>query len=188
MKTNLDPSDPMNMFRSAKPMIIQTPAEAKAKQRKHDEADLHLSYCSWLKHQYPKADFVRHEKEKKRSHFLGNLMKKYNSLDGLPDFELLERSGRIDFTDIDYDGAFDNHCYMYQGLYIEFKKPGEHWLEARSGLVKKAYQHQYECHCKLWDKGYCVYFCNDLDKAIELTNAYMNSKPLPRQLYKRHVL
>jgi len=139
--------------------------------RKHSEADLHLAYVSWLRKQYPKADFVRHEKERSRSHYLGNLMKKYNSLDGLPDFELLEPI-RKGFAEGDY----------YR-LYIEFKKPGEYWLEARTGHVKKAYRHQYACHVKLWQKGSCAYFCNDLDKAIEITNAYMNGSPLPQQIY-----
>jgi hypothetical protein len=157
---------------------VMTDQQAKEKdQRKHDEATLHLQFCRWIKKEHPDLLFIRHEKEKKRSHFLGNLMQVYNSLDGIPDFELLEPIiyGKHEFGK------------MFNRLYIEFKKPGEYWLEARTGNVKKAYRHQYACHVKLWQKGSCAYFCNDLEIAKELFRAYLLGKPHPQQIYKLHL-
>lgn len=145
---------------------VMTEQEAKEKdKRKHEEADLHLKFCGWLKTNYSDVLFIRHEKEKARSSFLGNLMQKYNSLDGIPDFEAVLNCGAL------------------YGFYIEFKKPGEHWLEVRTGLVKKAYVHQYECHVKLWKRGRCAYFCNDFDEACKLFKAYKAGNPLPMQLF-----
>jgi len=174
-------------MKSAKKMDIKTPEEAK---RKHLEAELHLSFCAWLKKEYPNVMFVRHEKERSRSAFLGNVMQKYNSLDGLPDFECLEQSGALN-VDVECENCDHVSDYFvdgrkYQGLYIEFKKPGEDWLEVRTGLVKKAYAHQYKCHLHLWSIGRCAYFCNDLEQAKKIFLQYISAYPLPKQEYGIH--
>lgn len=140
--------------------------------RKHEEADLHLSFCSWLKKAHPTVKFVRHEKERRRTHFTGNLMVKYNSLPGLPDFEALHFTLR-------------NLQVEYYGFYIEFKKPGEKWTD-KHGYIKKQYQHQYECHLHLWSIGRVAYFCNDLEDAKKLFLAYMDGSPEVQQIYKVH--
>lgn len=151
--------DPFNQYTSAKYQGIVKP-----KKRKHEEATLHLQFCGWIKTTYPDLMFVRHEKERARGLLTSNLMQKYNNLDGLPDFESIVS------------------CGAYFGLYIEFKKPGEYWLEKNS-YVKKAYQHQYECHVKLWQQGRCAYFCNDLEVAKWLLTSYLNGVPYPMQVY-----
>jgi hypothetical protein len=191
--SNLPKNDPMNMFSNPKKYQgIMTEKEAKQKdKRKHEEADLHLSFCSWLKSEYPEKMFVRHEKERSRSHFLGNLMQKYNSLDGLPDFELLERSCasicNIECSTCDMDDDYYVDGFDYQGLYIEFKKPGEDWLEVRTGNVKKAYIHQYKCHVHLWSVGRCAYFCNDLEQAKIIFIKYITGVPLLQQIYNYYI-
>lgn len=141
--------------------------------RKHEEANLHLSFANWLKKEYPEVMFVRHEKERKRNGFLSSLMEKYNSLGGLPDFECLHNVRGL------YGPFF--------GLYIEFKKPNEKWLEA-TGYVKKAYTHQYLCHKHLWNVGRCAYFCNDLETAKKLFADYITGFPQPQQVYQYHDL
>lgn len=152
--------------------------------RKHEEADLHLSFCSWLKKYHPTVKFVRHEKERRRTHFTGNLMVKYNSLAGLPDFEALERVNV--HSEIEGDNGFTYWQWdYYAGFYIEFKKPGEQWTD-KHGYIKKQYQHQYECHLHLWSIGRVAYFCNDLEEAKRLFLAYMNGTPSPQQIYPIH--
>lgn len=135
---------------------------------KHEEADLHLSFCKWIRKEYPNLIFVRHEKEGKRSKFLQSLVKAYNSQAGLPDFELL---------------SLGIKQQERTGFYIEFKKPGEKWLLKDGYTIKPDYEHQYEMHCHLWLIGRCVYFCNDLEAAKELFTAYVNGNPYPQQRY-----
>lgn len=131
---------------------------------KHEEATLHLQFCKWVKKHYPDFKFVRHEKEKARSVFLQGLMKVYNSIGGLPDWEGI----------MPYGGC--------NGLYIEFKKPGEQWQV--KGIVKAVYQHQYEFHLHAWSIGRCAYFCNDLMTAQDIITFYINGTPLPQQRYE----
>lgn len=131
----------------------------------HKEADLHLKFCKWVKSNYPNFEFVRHEKERKRSNFLQSVHKVYNTADSLPDFELLEVSG------------------LNNRLYIEFKRPSENWLMADGISIKTEYAHQYLYHQKLWERGSCVYFCNDLEVAKDLLISYVAGKPCARQLY-----
>lgn len=159
----MDKYDPMNMYKSAPrgrgKVVTELP------KRKHEEADLHLAFCKWIKLQYPKIEFIRHEREKARGYMLQGLFKIYNSLEGVPDFELVEPS------------------HGFNRLYIEFKKPGEKWL-LRDGLtVKPDYVHQYECHMKLWNKGSAVYFCNDFEDAKGKLISYLEGKPQEKQKY-----
>lgn len=157
-------------FKSAKDAKIVAQGHT---DRKHEEADLHLSFCSWLKKHHPIVKFVRHEKERRRTNFTGNLMVKYNSLPGLPDFEAMEVcEAKVNET----------WTTIYQGFYIEFKKPGEQWTD-KHGYIKKQYQHQYECHLHLWSIGRVAYFCNDLEEAKRLFLAYMDGMPIPQQIY-----
>lgn len=97
---------------------------------------------------------------------LQGLFKVYNSMQGVPDFELIEAAHGLN------------------RLYIEFKKPGEKWL-LRDGLtVKPDYVHQYECHVKLWQKGSAAYFCNDLEQAQNLLVSYLKGCPVKKQEYR----
>lgn len=134
------------------------------KPNSHEESNLHLAFCKWLKLQYPHIGFIRHERERARSKFSGSLMALYNSLDGIPDFECV-------------DGL-----HGFKSLFIEFKKPGEKWLD-KYGYVKKEYEHQYKCHLKLWDKGKPAYFCNDLEMAMQIFRAYSHGVVLEKQIY-----
>ena len=170
----LDKNDPMNMFRNPKKYQgIMTEKEAKEKdKRKHEEADLHLLFCKWVKLQYPNDHFVRHECEKARSFFMQNLFHVYNSgLDKLPDFELLEPA-------TDSFGYFVSHR-----LYIEFKKPGT-TLTLKDGItIKPEYSGQYKRHVRFWEQNSPAYFCSNFDEAIKLFIAYKNGKPLPMQIF-----
>lgn len=130
---------------------------------KHEESTLHLQFCKKIKKHYPDLAFIRHEREKQRSKFLGGLMKVYNSVDGIADFELIEPVS------------------AYFGLYIEFKKPGEEWQV--KGVVKAKYQHQYLFHQQAWNRNRPAYFCNDLDAAWNIFLNYINGTPLPMQKY-----
>lgn len=126
---------------------------------KHEEADLHLAFCKWVKKTYPEDNFIRHEREGKRSAYMQNLFKVYNNgIDKLPDFEAL----------------------IGDGFYIEFKKPGEKWLLKDGKTVKPSYAGQYKTHKLLWDLGRCVWFCNDLEVAKGLYGAY-KSGLIPKQ-------
>lgn len=146
----------------------------------HAEADLHLAFCKWVKLQYPKLQFIRHEREKARSPYMQMLFKQYNGeFDKMPDFELIEPC-RLVFK---YDGV---ECYndIANRLYLEFKRPGT-TLTLRDGItIKPAYSRQYECHKMLWDKGSCAYFACSFDEAIELFLAYINHTPKPMQKFK----
>lgn len=157
--------DPMQMFRSAKNAKVVTPAEDKQKVIKYEESELHLKFCKWVKKNYPNVDFIRNERERKRNALgAGAIMAVYNSIAGMPDFECL-----------------DSNQYL-KGLYFEFKKPGESWLN-KHGQVKPAYAHQYACHLKLWRKGRAAYFVNDLQIALDIFTAYMNDQVLAKQQY-----
>ena len=159
--------DPLEMYRGAKePKVVQ-----EEKKRQYKEADLHLAFCMWLKKEYPYLLFTRHEREGKRTFGAQNRMKKYNSVDGLPDFELIQQVG-------------DNDDRRWHGLYIEFKKPGESWLEQDGKTVKTQYTKQYQFHIQAWKLGRCAYFCNDIDIAIDLLINYLDGHPLPRQVYE----
>lgn len=138
--------------------------EGEEKKRKHEESNLQLAFCKWVSKAYPNLDFIRHEREAKRGYVSGSLMKVYNSLDGIPDWECL-------------DGL-----HGFKSLYIEFKKPGELWLD-KHGYIKPVYQHQYECHQKLWDKGKPAFFCNDLLEATRILQNYINGELPKRQSY-----
>jgi hypothetical protein len=133
--------------------------------RKHLEADLHLSFCKWIKLQYPKLEFIRHEREKARGFMLQGLFKIYNSLSGVPDFELIKPVNG------------------FSRLYIEFKKPEEKWLLRDDITVKKEYAHQYLCHLTLWDSGSCAYFCNDFEDAKRKLILYLDGNPEKKQEY-----
>lgn len=136
----------------------------------YKEADLHLSFCKWLKKEYPELSFVRHEKEGKRSKYMQSLILQYNSIDGIADFELIER------------------VEPYNGLYIEFKKPGEKWVQRDGVTVKKDYEHQYRFHMNAWDIGRCAYFCNDFLEAKCILQAYLTGRPLPKQILQLNIV
>lgn len=162
----LNKHDPMNMFRSAKTAKIEKPETTQPKKkRQYHEANLQLSFCRWVSLQYPKLDYIRHEREGKRSNFMGQLMGKYNSIGGVPDWELLDGFG------------------MWNGLYIEFKKPDEKWLN-KHGQVKPDYAHQYNFHRKSWKRLRPAYFCNSLDDAMIIIQRYVSGDPLPPQQYE----
>jgi len=157
----LDKNDPMSMFHSRKHAKVVKPDQAK---RKHEEADLHLAFCKWVKLQYPKLDFIRHEREKQRSFLMQNLFKMYNTEnDKMPDFELLHPSGK------------------YHRLYIEFKKPGTKLTTKDNITIKPEYLGQYVRHVKFWDQDSCAYFCSDLYKAQTLLERYLSGHPEPMQ-------
>lgn len=142
---------------------------------KHEESDLHLKFCKWVKKEYPGLQFVRHEREQKRSFYMQNLMQVYNSdEDKLPDFELLQPSAMI---------PYQEKAWHYHRLYIEFKKPGESWLMADGKTVKKPYRGQAARHQAFWDIGSCAYFCNDLQDAKILFELYIIGTPRPKQVY-----
>lgn len=158
----------MTDYLSKKEMAEIMPGFAYSKPRAkptHKEADLHLAFCKWIKKEYPHVPFIRHEKEKARTPFLRSLLQVYNNLDGIPDFEATFAAG------------------LKNGLYVEFKKPGEGWLMADGKTVKTAYRHQAGCHRILWRQGRCAYFCNDLEIAKELFRSYLNGEPFPQQEY-----
>lgn len=155
-------NDPIQMFRSAKTAkVVQS---EQPKKRAHAESDLQLAFCKWVRFQYPKVDFIRHEREAKRSLFMGQLMGKYNTLGGIPDWECLNGIGAAN------------------GLYIEFKKPGESWLN-KHGQVKPAYAHQYACHKKLWSLNRPAYFCNSLEDAMDIFTSYWSGIIVSPQEY-----
>lgn len=146
--------------------------EGEEKKRKHEEADLHLLFCKWVKMQYPNDQFVRHEREGKRSFYMQNLFKVYNSdLDKLPDFELLEP-------------VYMDSAQCLHRLYIEFKKPGT-TLTLRDGItIKPEYKDQYKRHVRFWEQNSPAYFCSDFDEACKLYRAYKEGKPLPMQVFR----
>jgi hypothetical protein len=139
-----------------------------APKRKHEESTLQQQFCQQVRKIAPTIDFVRHEREKSRSLFMGSLMGVFNSLDGIADWECLD--------------AFGN----YHGMYIEFKKPGTKWLMADGITVKKEYTHQYLFHQRMWNKGRPAYFCNDLLAGLLLLRKYTECDPYPMQEYKIH--
>lgn len=156
-----DKNDPMSQFNGRKTSKIVTPDQAK---RKHEEADLHLTFCKWVKLQYPKLDFIRHEREKARSFFLQNLFKVYNNgADKMPDFELLHPIGK------------------YHRLYIEFKKPGTKLTLKDNITIKPEYREQYVRHVKFWDEDSPAYFCDDLMEAQILLTRYLQGFPVEKQ-------
>lgn len=164
--------DPMEMFGNAKqPKIV------KEITRKHEEADLHLKFCKWVKKEYPNDQFIRHEREKARSFMMQNLMKCYNSdIDKMPDFELLEPS------DITYQVAGID-IYRFYRLYIEFKKPGT-ILTLKDGItIKTEYSAQYKRHVLFWKQNSPAYFCSDFEEAKRLFINYKNGTPLPMQIF-----
>lgn len=161
--------------------------EADVKKRKHEEADLHLLFCKWVKLQYPNDQFIRHEREGKRSFFMQNLFQVYNSdLDKLPDFELLEPSNPITYDSIHplMRGDHEIIAYKYHRLYIEFKRPGT-TLTLRDGItIKPEYKDQYRRHVRFWEQNSPTYFCSDFEEACELFRAYKSGNPLPMQVFR----
>lgn len=180
MKEATDPFAIMSTYKGGKPPKVNPPA------RKHEEADLHLSFCSWFRENYPEIPFVRHEKERKRSYALQNMMLAYNALDGLTDMEVFAQSGNykadVECEQCDHVSDYYVGGCIYQGLYIEFKKPGEKWL-TKDGKIKPQYEHQYKCHQFLWSIGRPTYFCNDLEDAKNIVIKYLSGSPLAKQEY-----
>lgn len=168
------------LFGSKNQKIMNGTFKERAKP-KHEEADLHLSFCKWVKLTYPNDQFIRHEREKQRSPFLQNLFKIYNSdLDKMPDFELLEPSHVI----INANVTPPFIGYRYLRLYIEFKKPGT-TLTLKDGItIKPEYSEQYRRHIRFWEQNSPAYFCSSLDDAIAIFNAYKVGRPLPMQFFK----
>ncbi len=153
-----------NHMKSFKHKVIKE----EPKKRSHAESTLQQQFCQRVRKIAPTVDFIRHEREKQRTKFMGSLMGVFNSLDGIADWECIDSFG------------------IYHGMYIEFKKPGENWLMADGVTVKKDYTHQYRFHQRAWIKGRPAYFCNDLEKAEELLLAYISGNPLPMQVYEIH--
>lgn len=140
--------------------------ESEDKPRKHEEISLQAQFCNWVKKEYPDIKFLRHEREKARSNFMGNQMKVMNSAGSMPDWETTEVIGN------------------YTGLLIEFKKPGEKWLLKDNVTVKPAYAHQYACHLGLWKQRRVVYFCNDLEIAKIIIQQYLQGRTMRQRIYK----
>ena len=165
----MEKRDPMQMFKSAKTPKIVTEIT-----RKHDESDLHLKFCKWVKNTYPNDQFIRHEREKQRSAFMQNLFRCYNSdNDKMPDFELLEP---VYSTRIPYP--------VYHRFYLEFKKPGT-ILTLKDGItIKPAYADQYRRHVAFWKQNSPAYFCSDFIEACKLYVAYKSGAPLAMQVFK----
>ena len=156
----------MNVFYKSAPTGRGKIIQRGEKVRKHEESDLHLSFCKWVKLQYPHLQFIRHERESKRSPFMQNLFRIYNSdNDKMPDFELLHPSGR------------------YHRLYIEFKKPGTKITLRDGKTIKPEYKDQYKRHIQFWCEESCAYFCDDLLIAMELLKAYLSENPVEMQNY-----
>lgn len=155
----------------------------------HQEADLHLAFCKWVKKEYPHLQFVRHEREKQRSAYMQNLMRCYNSdIDKLPDFELLDRSGSLKIGWYNEPGkglvyySPNMAQQIYYGLYIEFKRPSRTWVN-RDNSIRSDCKAQYATHCHLWSIGRCAYFCNDLEDAKAILRDYLAGSPKPKQNY-----
>lgn len=157
--------DPMNQYQS-KPRNFGSILQRGETVRKHEESDLHLAFCKWVRLQYPNDEFIRHEREKARSPFLQNLFKIYNSgNDKMPDFELLHPSGK------------------YHRLYIEFKKPGTKLTLKDNATIKTEFADQYKRHRAFWNENSPAYFCNSFEDACELYKSYKSGNPLPMQLF-----
>jgi hypothetical protein len=159
----LDEMNFMGIKANYKAPILTEEEDQERKASLHEESDLQLSFCNDVKKKYPELMFIRHEREKSRSHYMGNLFKVFNSVDGVSDWECL--------TPVGY----------YNGMYIEFKKPGEHWLS--DGTVKERYAHQYLFIMKAWQIKRPAYFCNDRNEAMRILDAYISGTPLPMQQY-----
>ena len=158
----IDYTDPLSQYRSGKTAKVVS----EMPKRKHEEANLHLAFCKWVKLQYPKLSFIRHEREKARSYMMQNLFKMYNSHnDKMPDFECL------------------NPVNGKSGFLIEFKKPGLNWLMRDGITIKKDFDDQYKCHLMLWELNRVVYFCNDFEDAKRKLILYLDGKPEKKQEY-----
>lgn len=154
-------------MKSALAAKILTVAEDKSiRSSRHAEISLQAKYCAWVKGNYPNIKFLRHEREGKRSYVAQNLNKKLNNAGSMPDMEFLEPVGK------------------YLGLLIEFKRPGEDWLLKDGITVKPKYADQYANHCMLWDKGYVVYFCNDMEIAKQIWMQYYSGRNMRQRIYK----
>ena len=83
----LDKNDPMNMFRSAKPMKIETLAEAKKKRdSRNAETDLQTKICTWLRNEYPGIVFLSDfAAGLKLSPYLAGIRSKQSCDDKVPD-------------------------------------------------------------------------------------------------------
>lgn len=160
----MEKRDPMLMYKGAKTPKITTDTK-----RHHYEADLHLSFCKWVKKKYPTLLFTRHERERKRGFFDGQAMKVYNSIDGLPDWE-----GLIPVI----SGPF-----IWCGIYIEFKKPTEKWIMSDGETIKPEYEHQHRFHIQSWKINRPAYFCNNLETAKLILVSYLSGSPLSKQVY-----
>lgn len=175
-------------MKSHKHKVVTEAQEQSSKESKHAESTLHLQFCKWVRDDLPKEhpnlanyplQFVRHEREKFRSKYSGNLMKIYNSdWDKLPDFEGLFQSGIIKPSHQLLLGF--NHAF---GLYIEFKRPGRTITLADGITIKSEFLMQYRCHMHLWSIGRCAYFCNDLEEAKKLLTDYLAGNPRPMQKF-----
>ncbi|HXP53161.1 MAG TPA: hypothetical protein VN922_24670 [Bacteroidia bacterium] len=158
---NATDADKLKMlgFKSAKKPRAET-------KRKHEEITLHAQFCNWVRVNYPEVKFLRHEREKARSKFMGNQMKVMNTAGSMPDWESTTTTER------------------YAGLLLEFKKPGEKWLMADNETIKAEYAFQYHCHVGLWKQRKVVYFCNDFDIAKLILKQYLEGRTMRQRVYK----
>lgn len=165
----MEKRNPLEMFPGAKEAKIVPDTK-----RQHHEADLHLSFCKWLKQNHPTDQFIRHEREKARSAYMQNLMQCYNSdNDSMPDFELLEPQQH-----------YRSSTIIYHRLYIEFKAPGT-IITLKDGItIKPAYADQYRRHLQFFLQGSPAYFCSDLEEVKRLYLAYKSGCPLPKQEFR----
>lgn len=187
---NRTPTEKEDLFFGKK---VAKALRGETKQRKpnsHEEADLHLAFCKWVRKEYPNDQFIRHEREGKRNPFMQNLFGIYNSdLDKMPDFELLEPSGltHVAMPKGSHCGYYYHNdkpaTYTYYRLYIEFKRPGTILTLCDGITIKSEYLMQYKRHIRFWEQNSVAYFCSDLEVAKELFRAYKDGNPLAMQVF-----
>lgn len=178
---NRTPTEKEDLFFGKKVAKVLRGESKQRKPNSHEEADLHLAFCKWVRKEYPNDQFIRHEREGKRSPFMQNLFGIYNSdLDKMPDFELLEPSHRYDIN-----AGYGNIevAYRYLRLYIEFKRPGTILTLRDCITIKSEYLMQYKRHIRFWEQNSVAYFCSDLEVAKELFKAYKDGRPLAMQVF-----
>ena len=151
-KTRQDFTDPMSQYYSKRTAKVVVP--------KQKEWSIQLSFCKWLKLQYPDVKFRSDIQSAGRlSPQMQNIKKILDPYRGWPDIMIYLKRG--------------DRC----GLGIELKRVDSGlWLKDGSLSKDKHVQEQHQMHEFLRGIGYRVEFAEGFDQAVEVFERYWNLK------------
>lgn len=119
----------------------------------------HLSFCRYIKMQYPDIIFFSESSGLRLSVGMAKQLANVRSNDGLPDIFIAKA------------------VRPYNGLFIELKRTGANIYKKNGDLKKdKHLENQAKCIRALYAEGYYATFAEGFDEAVDILNKYLKGK------------